>query len=92
MENTSEWLDMEGADDGEVLVVNVMKVDREECPKCLTIVDKFLVRRERKEFERKKKIEAGEYMAGCFTKQKNIYCGGAIMIRTRSGNSWMRRR
>jgi hypothetical protein len=44
-----------------------------------------------KEFERKKKIEAGESVAECLSqKSKNIYYGGAGLTGTRRNSSWVK--
>jgi hypothetical protein len=73
---------LEGAHDEEVLVVNVLRAGGGESLKCLTDEEGFLARRERMEFERRKKIEVGEYVAECLMEEAGI-------IR---GNSWMRRK
>jgi hypothetical protein len=36
------WLDMEGANNEEVLIVNMMRAEEEEPPKCLTDKEEFL--------------------------------------------------
>ncbi len=58
------WLDIEEAGKGEVLVIN------EESPRCRADKKEFLALTEGKKFERKKKIEAREYVAECLTEGK----------------------
>ncbi len=80
----ASWLDMEEADKGKALLVNVVKAEGKRLQQFFTNEQEFQAR---KECKRKKKIEGGEYAAEW--KKQSMNCGGTNTIGTKRSRSWM---
>jgi hypothetical protein len=62
-------LNKEGADNGEVLVIIVMRAE-EEGPPSVLMMRRNSKQRKGKKFERKKKINVGEYVVECLMEEE----------------------
>jgi hypothetical protein len=81
------WMDHEGATEREVVIINVVNTAKERLPRCLTSEEELLAWKERKECERRKKIEAGEYVTH---RRGRIYPVGVSIIGVSMSRSRMK--
>jgi hypothetical protein len=61
---------MEEADEGEVMILNVVKAGEERPTRCLTDEKEFQAWKKRKGCKRKRRIKTGGYVIECCTEEK----------------------